>query len=119
LRTLQGLARELKQVQIPIEEIIQDSEWKEEKDSFKVISKTGMAKILRYFRDQGGNYIGIYRDYQLHVNHRNKKNWYVETILVVGEVPKRSHSDKILLDKYIVRNLTKKRNPRRVNHDRM
>jgi hypothetical protein len=130
-RKLKGIWLDTENKEIPIENLIDDSEWIEEKVSleelenldfearkellkqkkFRVTSRTAMSKILRYFFDQGGNYSGIYRTWILHTNNRTKAKWYVETIVILGTIAKGSHSDKILLDKYEQKKIPKKGKP--------
>jgi hypothetical protein len=131
-RELQGYWAETENKEIPIENLIDDSEWTEKKvtpeeieelekldpksrkellkkNRFKV-NPRAMSKMVRYFLNHGGGYSGIYRTWKLHTNSRNKKKWYVETIIVFGTVTKGSHSDNsILLEKYDFKNLKKRR----------
>lgn len=96
-RRLKKQALETETTEIPIENLIDDSEWIEEKDKFRVISRTAMSKILRYFFDQGGNYSGIYRRWELHVNNRIVKQ-QKELKRQLDEAKKHPKNKQIILD---------------------
>jgi hypothetical protein len=114
-KELKGLMPTLIKVKIPIEQWLDDSQWIETENKFQINDPREMRKIVRYFLDKGGRYVGIFRDFKYHslpkrlqkeIKVEGKKTkikgYYSERVVIFGELPysEIERSNKILLDKY-------------------